>query len=194
LPRRKAEKRRRSFRNPPAMTRARGFRIRRANESDVPGILECLHSAFEEYRSRYTPSAFVATVLTERMAHRRLRTMTVWVAVGPGHRVLGTVASKLVSPGHAHLRGMAVLPGHQGKRIATVLLAAAIRHARSARAVRVTLETTEPLQRASRFYLHHGFRRTGHHRRWGGMKLIGFEQLLPAPTLAGKRRGLRTKR
>jgi GNAT superfamily N-acetyltransferase len=148
----------------------------------VAGILECLRSAFEQYRPRYTARAFMATVLTEPMAQRRVRSMTVFVAVSPKGRIVGTVAVKRASTGHAHLRGMAVLPEYQGKGIASALLGAAIRQARSAGQLYVTLETTEPLRRATRFYLSRGFRRTGRYRSWGGMKLIGFERAIPKPT------------
>lgn len=151
-------------------------RIRPARASDVGGIVECLHSAFEPYRSAYTATAFAATVLTTTTAKRRVRSMTVWVAVGRQGRILGTVAVKRASPRHAHLRGMAVLPEYQGQGIASALLEHTVRRARAKGFRYVTLETTEPLTNAARFYLSHGFRRTGRSRHWGGMKLIGFER------------------
>ena len=153
-------------------------RIRIAVEADLPGILSCLHSAFEPYRQAYTPVAWTATVLTLPTARRRLRSMTVWVAVDRDGQVLGTIAAKATTSDHAHLRGMAVLPDYQEKGIASALLDSAIAHARKEGQRCVTLETTEPLERASQFYLRRGFRRSGRTRRWGGMRLIGFERII----------------
>jgi GNAT superfamily N-acetyltransferase len=153
-----------------------GFDVRRATADDAEGILACLAEAFEPYRPAYTPRAYAATVLTPRTLSRRLRSMAIWVAVDRERTVIGTVAVKPVSTGHAHLRGMAVRAEHQGKGVAAALLNAALDRAQAEGRLRVTLETTEPLRRAARFYLHHGFRRTGHHRWWGGMKLIHFER------------------
>jgi len=164
------------------VTATRSVRIRIATEADVPEIVHCLHSAFAPYRRAYTPKACTATVLTQPMARRRLRSMTVWVAVGGDGRVVGTIAAKATGRHHGHLRGMAVLPGFQGKGIASALLASAIAHARKQGQRNVTLETTEPLERATLFYLRHGFRRTGRTRRWGGMRLVGFERTIATPT------------
>ena len=165
----------------PMTSPGKAVEIRVATASDVEGILACLHSAFERYRREYTPSAYTATVLTTPMAKRRVRSMTVLVGVDSKGRIIGTVAVKRSSPGHAHLRGMAVLPQYQGKGVASALLDAAIRHAQATGQSYVTLETTEPLHRATRFYLRHGFRKTGRYRQWGGMKLIGFERAIPGP-------------
>lgn len=115
--------------------------------------------------------------------------MMVLVAVDRRGRILGTVAVKRASSGHAHLRGMAVLPQYQGKGIASALLEAAIRRARKAGQLYVTLETTEPLRRATRFYLRRGFQPTGRYRYWGGMRLIGFERTSHDPYRPNDRLG-----
>jgi GNAT superfamily N-acetyltransferase len=162
-------------RGPKRRKRTLRVRIRPASSADVEGILDCLHAAFEPYRRQYTSKAYVATVLTRPMLLRRLRSMTVLVAAARNRRVIGTVAIKRVSPRHLHLRGMAVLPSHQGRGVASSLLRAAVRHARKDGHRHVTLETTEPLRGAMRFYVQRGFRPTGKHRTWGGMRLLGFE-------------------
>ena len=149
-------------------------RIRPARPEDAEGILDCLRVAFAPYRRAYTPAAFRATVLTGPMLARRYRSMHLLVAC-EGPRVVGTVAIKPISRGHAHLRGMAVVPAYQGRGLAARLLRAAVRHARARGAHRLTLETTEPLQRAARFYARHGFRSTGRYRTWGGMRLLSYE-------------------
>lgn len=96
-----------------------GVRIRWATPTDVPGILDCLRVAFEPFRKEYTPRAYIATVLTRSMAVRRLRSMTVFVAVTRNHQIVGTVAIKRVSSSDAHLRGMAVVPRYQGQGVAS---------------------------------------------------------------------------
>ena len=120
--------------------------------------------------------------------------MTVFVAVLRNRRIVGTVAVKRVSSAHAHLRGMAVVPRYEGQGVASALLTAALRHARKDGPSRVTLETTAPLRRATRFYLDHGFRPTGRTRHWGGMQLFGFERtarrrVVRGPSSSGPRSG-----
>jgi GNAT superfamily N-acetyltransferase len=109
--------------------------------------------------------------------------MSVWVAVRENQQVVGTVALKSVSRHRGHLRGMAVLPEFQGTGLASALLRTAIRAAAKNGERRVTLETTEPLERATQFYLRHGFRTSGRRRQWGGMKLIEFERAVPTRVL-----------
>jgi GNAT superfamily N-acetyltransferase len=162
-----------------AMTSGRSTsRIRVAVAADAPGILGCLAAAFRPFRRAYTSEAYVATVLTPTSLGRRLRSMTVWVALDARGRVVGTIALKQVTGAHGHLRGMAVLPSFQGRGVGRRLLAAAVRRARAGGTDRLTLETTEPLVRAERFYQRYGFRSTGHTRRWGGMRLFEFERVL----------------
>lgn len=152
----------------------RGVRIRPATIADVDGLLRCLREAFEPYRERYTRVAYLATVLTATSARRRLRSMAVWVAADREGRILGTIALKRISRTHGHLRGMAVTPDFQGTGIASKLLRTAMDHSVRSGQRCVTLETTEPLDRAARFYLRHGFRKSNRTRHWGGMKLIEF--------------------
>lgn len=170
------------------------IRIRRATVRDVPEILGCLAAAFAPFRRQYTEVAYAATVLDERRLSRRMSRMTVLVAAGPGGRVLGTISVKSVSPPHAHLRGMAVLPEAQGQGVGSRLLRRAVAWARAEGHGVVTLETTEVLREAGRFYRSRGFRETGRTRRWGGMRLLAFERPLTRdrPALRGRRiRGAR---
>jgi len=153
-----------------------GGSIRAARASDTGPVLNVLRTAFRPYRSEYTLTAYQATVLNATMLRRRLRSMSVLVALSGSGVVVGTIGVKTISRDQAHLRGMAVLPRYQGRGVAAALLRAAVRTARASGARRLTLETTAPLVRAERFYLRHGFRRTGRTRRWGGMRLIGFER------------------
>lgn len=152
--------------------RASSFRIRRAREEDVPGILRCLRVAFAPYRSEYSPGAFIDTVLTKMTARERLTSMHVLVAVeGPGE-VVGSIAWGPESETIGHLRGMAVVPRRQGSGIAQALLDRALHEMARRGYRRVTLDTTAPLHRAVRFYRRNGFRPSGRVSDFFGMPLI----------------------
>ena len=73
---------------------------------------------------------------------------------------------------------MAVLPGRQGSGVAGALLAAAEDHLRRSGCTRVTLDTTEPLQRAIRFYNRHGYTATGGVTEFFGMRLHEYAKAL----------------
>jgi GNAT superfamily N-acetyltransferase len=144
--------------------------VRRATACDAEGILACLAAAFEPYRPRYTPAAFADTTLDERSVHERLREMYVLVAVADGV-VVGTVAGA-VTGREGHLRGMAVLPSYSGTGLASRLLEAIEGELRFRRCTRVTLDTTQPLHRAMRFYERCGYHRTSRVTDFFGMQLI----------------------
>ena len=74
--------------------------------------------------------------------------------------------------------GMAVAPGWQGSGVAAALLEAAEDQLRQAGCTRVTLDTTEPLQRAIRFYTRHGYAATGHVTDFFGMRLYEYAKPL----------------
>jgi ribosomal protein S18 acetylase RimI-like enzyme len=153
--------------------------IRVATADDAPGILECLRAAFEPYRSLYTPDAYVDTTLTPETLKQRLMSMTVLVAQSHND-VIGTIAFHDSPSGEGHLRGMAVLPGWQGRGVAASLLAEAERRLRALRCTRITLDTTEPLRRAVRFYEKHGFEHTGRVTDFFGMPLFEYAKELRA--------------
>jgi len=148
------------------------FRIRIADERDASGILACLAAAFAPYRDAYTPGAFADTVPASLL--RRMSQMTVLVAERAGE-IVGTISC---SAHDGHLRGMAVAPGWQGSGVAAALLEAAEDQLRQAGCTRVTLDTTEPLQRAIRFYTRHGYAATGHVTDFFGMRLYEYAKPL----------------
>ena len=150
--------------------------LRPATDRDATAILACLAAAFEQYRHAYTPGAFADTVLDAASLRRRMSTMTVLVAEDQG-KIVGTIACA-AHPPTGHLRGMAVLPGRQGTGIAAALLAAAEDHLRQSGCTRVTLDTTEPLQRAIGFYTRHGYAPTGRITDFFGMPLHEYEKAL----------------
>jgi ribosomal protein S18 acetylase RimI-like enzyme len=154
----------------------RPFTIRRADSNDGGAILACLAAAFAPYRNSYTSAAFTDTVLDPELVQHRLREMCVFVAVSKGE-VVGTIACA-ASGDEGHLRGMAVLPDWQGTGVASALLGAAEAKIRNQRRKRITLDTTEPLARAIRFYARHGFTRSGRVSDFFGMPLHEWVKLL----------------
>lgn len=145
--------------------------IRKALAEDAPGVLDCLRLAFEPYRTSYTPEGFRDTVLTAETVLKRLDEMTIMVGTDEAGKVIGTVAGKLVSKDEGHLRGMAVLPGFQGRGVAEQLLAAAESHLGNQGCARITLDTTEPLKRAAQFYERNGYKLSGRVTDFFGMAL-----------------------
>lgn len=150
--------------------------IRKAGSEDAPGVLACLHEAFAEFRNRYTPEGFLDTVLTADALRERLETMSVLVAVDSANRVVGTIACGVISQEEGHLRGMAVLPSMRGNGIAAQLLSKSEEELRRQKCTRITLDTTEPLQRAMRFYEKNGYRRSGKVSDFFGMPLIEYQK------------------
>lgn len=153
------------------------FSIRRATERDAPGILACLGAAFEPYREWYTPDAYLNTVLTPKALTVRLATMCIFVAESESGEIVGTLTCHLINGDEGHLRGMAVLPKWQGCGVAERLLRSAETELRDRKCARVTLDTSEPLKRATRFYVKNGYSPSGRVRDSFGMLL--FEYVKP---------------
>ena len=152
-----------------------GVEIRKAQTADDAGaILDCLAAAFAPYRERYTPAAWLDTVLTPDSISRRLSEMCVFVAVAEG-RIAGTIGCQ-TDGAEGHLRGMAVLPEYQGTGLASALLRCAEEELRKGGARRVTLDTTLPLTRAARFYVRHGYTASGRVRDFFGMQLFEYRK------------------
>jgi N-acetylglutamate synthase-like GNAT family acetyltransferase len=152
--------------------------IREATLPDMDAVLECLRSAFAPYEHHYTRAAFQDTTLTRESYSRRLKEMTVFSAVDNSGRVVGTIACNVMENGEGHLRGMAVVPECQASGVANQLLARAEQELAQQHCSRVTLDTTEPLQRAMRFYERHGYRRSGKVGAFFGMPLIEYVKVL----------------
>ena len=145
--------------------------IRKAVEIDTPPILDCLRTAFEPYRKSYTPAAFVDTVLTPETIQQRLSTKCVFVALNETGDIIGTIACSVIGEIEGHVRGMAVVPEWQGRGVAERLLRAAEDKLAARNCSRIALDTTEPLQRAMRFYERQGYRRSGKITDFFGMPL-----------------------
>ena len=152
------------------------FAIRNVTYEDCVAILECLRVAFAPYRESYTPEAFLDTVLTPDAFRHRLSEMSVVVATNTSGEVVGTIAYKALEGGEGHLRGMAVRPQWHGTGLSTSLLETAENELRMAGCKAITLDTTEPLNRAIRFYEKNGFRPTGKIGCFFGMPLFEYSK------------------
>ncbi len=155
------------------------FVIRPASAADAGAILQCLRAAFAPYRSQYTPQGYLDTVMTLDTLLQRLTSMTVLVALDARRNVVGTIGGAVVSSSEGHLRGMAVPPQWHGRGIAQLLLDAIEKHLAGRGCTRISLDTTEPLYRAMRFYEKNGFQRTAKVADFFGMPLIEFVKHFP---------------
>lgn len=104
--------------------------------------------------------------------------MSLFVAVNEDGEVVGTIGCASLVNHEGHLRGMAVLPDRQGSGLAGQLLERAESELRDLGCTRVTLDTTEPLKRAVRFYERHGYRATGRVTNFFGMPLYEYAKEL----------------
>jgi len=152
--------------------------IRRATAGDASAILDCLGAAFEPYRKTYTPEAFLDTVLTTDALLKRMRSMALFVAGSASGDIVGTIGCQMLERAEGHIRGMAVLPSWQGSGIAAELLRRAESELSQLGCSWISLDTTEPLRAAIRFYEKHGFRRSGKVSDFFGMPLIEYVKTL----------------
>jgi ribosomal protein S18 acetylase RimI-like enzyme len=152
--------------------------LRKATAVDSAGILECLQAAFAPYRSHYTPEAFIDTVLTPGALNNRLAAMSVFVAVSGSGEIVGTIGCQVLGASEGHIRGMAVLPAWQGSGAAAQLLQLVETEMSSRGCTHITLDTTEPLRQAMRFYEKNGFRKSGKITDFFGMSLFGYVKTL----------------
>lgn len=123
-----------------------GYERRCFGDSDLPtrslrGISKPLNSG-----------GFLDTLLTTETLQERLTKMNVFVALTSAKQVVGTVAGHALSSEKGHLRGMAVLPSMLGNGVSAQLLGQAEAELQLGGRCRVTWNTTEPLERAMRFY------------------------------------------
>ncbi len=156
----------------------RSFVIRQSTPDDAAGILACLHSAFAAYQKDYTPAAFEDTVLTRETLIERQKTMAIFVAETASGAIVGTIACGVVGGDEGHLRGMAVHPAWHGFGIAQQLLERAETELRKLRCRRITLDTTEYLKRAIRFYERNGYKPSGKVSDFFGMPLHEYRKPL----------------
>ena len=149
-----------------------------ASLRDREAVMRCLHEAFEPYRHFYPPEAYEDSTLSERNIEERFATMTVLVAEDIYGDVVGTIAWCKHKDGEGRIRGMAVLPSEQGSGAADALLKAAEDAMRRAGCKVATLDTTEPLVRAQKFYEKRGYVQWPERGDFYGMPLIRYAKPL----------------
>ncbi|MFW9946346.1 MAG: GNAT family N-acetyltransferase [Candidatus Odinarchaeota archaeon] len=138
------------------------YTIRLATIKDAKAVHEVLLAAFEDYRSFYSPEGFTDTTLSERIAKDRIKEMKVYLAVDQHGKIIGTIGWQKLNKDEGHIRGMGVIPSQQGRNgPAALLLRQVERDAQLENCKILTLDTTEILKRAQRFYEKNGYKRTG---------------------------------
>ena len=122
---------------------------------------------------RMVSDAVPGQVLDDASLGTRMQSMHVLVAVSSGE-IIGTVAGGGPHSGKGHLRGMAVLPQYKGSGVSAELLSAIEAWLGMRGCTHVTLDTTQPLITAMRFYEKHGYSRSGRASDFFGMPLIEY--------------------
>ena len=136
--------------------------IRRAKKEDAKAVHEVLLAAFEEYRFFYSPEGFSDTILSENTAKTRIKEMNVYVAINQYGKIIGTIGWQKMSKEEGHIRGMGVIPKWQGKEGPAKLLLKHVEEEAILEGCKIlTLDTTEVLKRAQRFYKKNSFRESG---------------------------------
>ncbi|MBD3353149.1 MAG: GNAT family N-acetyltransferase [Candidatus Lokiarchaeota archaeon] len=154
------------------------FSVRKATVEDASAIHEILNAAFEKYRSYYTEEGFADTILSPQGVMERLQKMELYVAVIGNEKIVGTIGWTRITDEEAHIRGMAVHPDYHGTGIATALLKRTEQEIEKAGCNYITLDTTEVLKRAQRFYQKQGYERTGKVSDFFGMPIFEFSKKL----------------
>lgn len=153
--------------------------VRRAARADASAISQLLNSAFAEFRDRYTPAAYLASVPPESGIAARLEEGPLWVAES-NSRVLGTV-SAVQAQDLVMIRGMAVSPLARGCGLGRTLLESAEAFARRQGCGRVALYTTAFLTAAIALYRSSGYAFTGEAESPHGTELLHMMKRIDAP-------------
>jgi N-acetylglutamate synthase-like GNAT family acetyltransferase len=157
----------------------RNFKIRKANPQDAKNIHEVIFSAFEEYRNYYSSEGFEDTVMSEELVLKRMKFMTIYVAVDKKGKIIGTIGWQRISEEEGHVRGMAVLPEWWGSNSpASALLHIVEKDAFINKCQYLTLDTTAILKRAQNFYTKHKFKETGKTGDFFGSKIYEYIKYL----------------
>jgi GNAT superfamily N-acetyltransferase len=144
--------------------------LRSAIPADAVAISTLLRDAFQQFRPRYTPQAFAATVLEPSGVIARLAEGPLWVFEREG-RIVGTAGLR-----ECMIRGMAVHPNARGLGIGADLLAEIERFAVAAGCASLALYTTRFLTSAVALYERSGFRFTGEVIAPHGTELVRMEK------------------
>ena len=150
--------------------------LRRAVLSDAGAISRVLHSAFAEFRERYTPEAYAASVPAESGITQRFQEGPLWIA-HRGSTAVGTVAA-VHTRDLVMIRGMAVSPLARGFGLGRTLLRSAEDFAREEACTRIVLYTTAFLTAAIALYRSAGYTFTGDAESPHGTELLRMSRSL----------------
>ncbi len=129
--------------------------IKIAEVSDSKFITQILNAAFQEFKSRYTPKAFEATVISPEAIKERMKDGLVWI-VTINNEPLGTVSAK-IKKDSCYIQSMAVAPKGRGKKIGYLLLQPLEAYAKKNNCKELLLSTTPFLKKAIHLYEKFGF-------------------------------------
>jgi GNAT superfamily N-acetyltransferase len=153
--------------------------IRQATMDDASAIQKVLLAAFEQYKDYYNQEAFFDTVLKNEKVRERLNNMKVYVAVDKTGKITATIGWQKIRDEEGHIRGMAVHPKRQGMNSpAKKLLTHVEAEAKSEGCKIMTLDTTQVLLRAHKFYKKNGYKETGKKTYWFGHIIYEFAKEL----------------
>ena len=137
-----------------APRRARTWTIRPAERRDVPSLLSLEVAQF--------PEPWTRGMLLDEITNTENRRYTVAVE---SSTLIGYVGVMFVLD-EVHVNTIGTLPGHEGRGVATSLLADALDAARAQGARRATLEVAVSNERAQALYHRFGFAPVGVRRRY----------------------------
>lgn len=151
--------------------------IRRATPADGKVIASVFQKAFGPFQHLYSPGAYAATAVPEATVLLRMQEGCTWVAEDV-NQIIGTVSSLATWEGY-YVKGMALLPEAQGKKVAYRLMTTLEECGKSQGHDRIYLYTTTFLDRAIRLYEKLGFTRYGNPKdHWMGTTVIQFEKFI----------------
>ena len=134
------------------------MQLRTARPVEARAIADVLVAAFEEFKTEFTPAAYIATILNDEIIADRIARSEMLVALVED-AVVGTVTME--AHGNALLvRSMAVAPAARGAGLARGLLHEVEKRALESNSVRLELTTTPFMLAATRLYESFGFRKT----------------------------------
>ena len=105
--------------------------------------------------------------------------MIVYIAANKEGEIIGTISWQKVNQNEAHIRGMGVIPSWQGRNSPAAFLLQQVEiDVKEEDCTVITLDKTEILKRAQRFYEKNGFKKTLRTGNFFGSKIYEFSKVL----------------
>jgi putative acetyltransferase len=138
--------------------------IRAVTKGDVPGVVELVREVLAEFGITFGVGAETDTQLLGLPASYEAEGGAFFVAEDGGV-ITGTAGVVVVEPGVFELRKMYLRPSTRGHGVGQALFDRCLGFVRAEHAKRLTLDTTEQMTAAIRFYEKNGFVRDDTQRR-----------------------------